>query len=119
MSTIKVDNLQTTGGASLYPARAWVNLDGYTTVAERDSGNVSSLTDNGTGNYSVNFSNSMSNANYAAIIEAGGDTSVHGSRTAIWNAGYYTTSSNRFGMYWQPNGGFYDTDYVNFAVVTG
>ena len=65
MSTIKVNNLQTTGGAGLYPARAWVNFNGTGTVAIRDSGNVSSITDNGTGDYSTNFSSSLSDANYA------------------------------------------------------
>ena len=65
MSTIKVDNLQTTGGAGLYLAKAWVNFNGSGTVAIRDSGNVSSITDNGTGDYSTNFSSSLSDANYA------------------------------------------------------
>lgn len=95
----------------------WVNFDGYTTVTERDSQNVSSLTDNSQGNYTVNFSNTMSNANYAVNVTAGGDISVHGSRTVVFNSGYYTTTSNRFAMYWQPNGGYYDTDYVNFTLV--
>jgi len=46
-------------------ARAWVNFDGTGTVAINDSFNVSSITDNGTGNYTRNFSTAMSNANYA------------------------------------------------------
>jgi len=65
MSTIKVDNLQTTGGASLYPARAWVNFNGIGTVSIRNDGNVSSITDIGTGRFNVNFSTSLTSADYA------------------------------------------------------
>ena len=65
MSTIKVDNLQTTGGAGLYPAKAWVNFNGTGTVAVRGDGNVSSITDNATGKYTVNFSDSLTDANFS------------------------------------------------------
>ena len=54
------------GTAPLYMARAWVNFNGTGTVAIRASGNVSSITDNGTGKYVVNFSTATSDANYAA-----------------------------------------------------
>ena len=54
------------GSAPSYSARAWVNFDGTGTVAIRASGNVSSITDNGTGDYTVNFSTAMVDANYAA-----------------------------------------------------
>jgi hypothetical protein len=45
--------------------RAWVNFDGTGTVAIRQSFNVSSITDNGTGNYTVNFTNAMPDTNYS------------------------------------------------------
>jgi hypothetical protein len=51
--------------ATAYGCRAWVNFNGTGTVAIRASGNVSSITDNGTGDYTVNFTNAMPNANYA------------------------------------------------------
>ena len=54
------------GTAPGYMARAWVNFNGTGTVAIRASGNVSSITDNGTGDYTVNFTTAMSDANYAA-----------------------------------------------------
>jgi len=47
--------------------RAWVNFNGTGTVAIRASFNVSSITDNGTGNYTVNFTNAMPDANYAVV----------------------------------------------------
>ena len=71
MSTIKVDNLQTTGGAGLYPARAWVTFTGTGTVTIRDDGNVSSITDYRAGEYGVNYTSNFSNANYAAVYTSG------------------------------------------------
>lgn len=53
------------GNPPLYACRAWVNFNGTGTVAIRASGNVSSITDNGTGNYTVNFTTAMPDANYA------------------------------------------------------
>jgi hypothetical protein len=54
-----------TGSAPLFAARAWVNFNGTGTVAIRASGNVSSITDNGTGDYTVNFTTAMPDVNYA------------------------------------------------------
>jgi hypothetical protein len=53
------------GTAPVYAARAWVNFNGTGTVAIRASGNVSSITDNGTGDYTVNFTTAMADANYS------------------------------------------------------
>jgi hypothetical protein len=51
--------------ATAYGCRAWVNFNGTGTVAIRGSGNVSSITDNGTGLYTVNFSTAMPDTNYS------------------------------------------------------
>jgi RecA/RadA recombinase len=53
-------------------AKAWVNFNGTGTIAERDSFNVSSLDDESTGKYGVNFSSAMSNVNYAITGLSGG-----------------------------------------------
>ena len=45
--------------------KAWIHFDGQDTVAIRDSFNVSTLTDNGTGDYTISFTNAMANTNYA------------------------------------------------------
>ena len=50
--------------------RAWVNFNGTGTVAIRASFNVSSITDNGTGDYTVNFTTALPDANYAAQVWA-------------------------------------------------
>ena len=54
--------------ATAYGCRAWVNFNGTGTVAIRASGNVSSITDNGVGDYTVNFTNAMPDGNYAYHI---------------------------------------------------
>ena len=56
------------GSAPSYSARAWVNFNGTGTVAIRASGNVSSITDNGVGDYTVNFTTAMPDANYAVNV---------------------------------------------------
>lgn len=53
------------GSAPVYACRAWCNFNGTGTVAIRASGNVSSITDNGTGDYTVNFTTAMPDADYA------------------------------------------------------
>ena len=58
--------------AVAYGCRAWVNFNGTGTVAIRASGNVSSITDNGTGDYTVNFTTALADANYAVTGTAGG-----------------------------------------------
>ena len=78
MSTIKVNNLQnTSGGSNSTPeeieqgrAKAWVHWDGSGTVSILDDFNVSSITDNATGDYTINLSNAMSNDNYAYVFGA-------------------------------------------------
>ena len=65
MSTIKVTNIQATGETPTRAvsgvAAAWVNFNGTGTIAIRDSVNVTSITDNGTGNYTATLSNPMNN----------------------------------------------------------
>jgi hypothetical protein len=72
--------------------RAWVNFDGTGTPAIRADFNVSSITDNGTGDYTVNFTNALPDANYSAIT-TGGQTGA-GSTT---NSGVAIRSSNTSG----------------------
>lgn len=79
-------------GNTLYPAfdcRAWVNFNGTGTVAIRSSGNVSSITDNAVGNFRVNFTNSMPDANYAINV-TNGSTSTD----SLWPVVYIPNTSN-------------------------
>ncbi len=67
-------NLQFNSGygsvATAYGCRAWINFNGVGTVAIRASGNVSSITDGGTGNYTINFTNAMPDVNYTVVANA-------------------------------------------------
>ena len=69
------------GTAPLYMCRAWVNFNGTGTVAIRASGNVSSITDNGTGNWTVNLTTAMSDANYASVGNSGPNTTTNSADT--------------------------------------
>jgi hypothetical protein len=59
-------------------ALAWVNFNGTGTVAIRSSYNVSSITDNGAGDYTVNFATALSDANYCPVfgVQSGATTST-------------------------------------------
>jgi hypothetical protein len=81
------------GTAPGYMARAWVNFNGTGTVAIRASGNVTSITDNGTGDYTANFTTAMSDANY---VVAGLCRSSGVSSGAPIQVEVYSTSSTRF-----------------------
>jgi hypothetical protein len=73
LTTPNIDSAQfatVSGTAPIYPCRAWVNFNGTGTVAIRSSGNVSSITDNSQGNYTVNFTTALTDANYAAVMTA-------------------------------------------------
>ncbi len=66
-STIRgSDNFDTAGGNAV---KAWVNFNGTGTVAIRASFNVSSITDNGTGDYTINFTNALPDANFVGVAE--------------------------------------------------
>jgi len=68
------DKLLTPASVGGQLCRAWVNFNGRDTVAIRASYNVSSITDQGTGLYQINFSTSMPDANYAAVGSSGEDS---------------------------------------------
>ena len=87
MSSLQVDNIQTynsnppviknVSGTEVGTfCRAWVNFNGTGVVAIRQSFNVSSITDNGTGQFVVNFSTAMPDANYSVVGSAGSATSA-------------------------------------------
>ena len=105
MSTLRCTNLQDTSGgnslttAQIYngAAKAWVNFNGTGTVAIRAQFNVSSITDNGAGNYTVNFTTAMVDANYAvAFGVGGGGTGLNASFVAgVLTSTQYGVASNK------------------------
>lgn len=90
------------GSAPVFACRAWVNFNGTGTIAIRSSGNVSSITDNGVGNYTVNFATAMQDANYAPAFSFDTDldsvnqySAAGGPRTAYTQQSLNSSSSMR------------------------
>jgi hypothetical protein len=79
--------------ATAYGCRAWVNFSGTGTVTIRGSGNVSSITDNGTGDYTVNFTTALVDANYSALVTSGGWGSAYNYSGTYVGAGATPTTS--------------------------
>jgi hypothetical protein len=97
------------GSAPSYSARAWVNFNGNSTPTIRASGNVSSITDLGTGVYRVNFTTAMSDADYST---AGASDRVPDGIVVVDT---YSTSSVRV-VSTNGGGGFEDTATLTLAV---
>lgn len=96
--------------------RAWVNFNGTGTVAIRASFNVSSITDNGVGDYTVNFTNALSDANYAASAGIG-----QGTGGALGSGGVFafaapTTTAIRMQTVNAAGSGTVDPAYVTITV---
>lgn len=149
MSTMKVDNILDSGGGSnatvngklpieaddvpgllnasgsapIYACRAWVNFNGTGTVAIRASGNVTSITDNGTGDYTVNFTTAMPDANYAVnlsnTVTAGYASLVVGNIAANRTGAVVqapTASNIRVSFVNPSTGAAFDIEYVSISV---
>ena len=99
---------------------AWVNFNGTGTVAIRASYNVSSITDNGTGDYTVNFTNAMTDTNYCVLRSASKDSGTADFLLA-GDLGTITTSSVRFITGYLTNfladGTAYDITNIHVAVI--
>jgi hypothetical protein len=77
-------------------AAAWVNFNGTGTIASRDSLNLSSLTDNGTGNYTVTLSSDMGNANYSFSVNGNEAVGASGRTSSGPSISVPTTSAFRY-----------------------
>lgn len=107
--------LNASGSAPVYACRAWVNFNGTGTVAIRASGNVSSITDNGTGNYTVNFTTAMPDANYCVVADANANTyTVQSAGVPDYNS--YATGSVIVRTGNTISGAAADMSHVNCAV---
>ena len=82
--------------ATAYGCRAWVNFNGTGTVAIREDGNVSSITDNGTGNYTVNFAVAMPDVNYAVMGLASSTMTGRTADVSPYFSGTYTAAATQF-----------------------
>jgi hypothetical protein len=104
------NDLNVTGPAPMYACRAWANFNGTNTVAIRASGNVSSITKNGTGDYTINFTTAMQDASYSAAIHHHSGTA--GNAFCITGNAAPTTTTYRFASVTTSAAGI-DTTYVS------
>jgi hypothetical protein len=95
-------------------AKAWVNFNGTGTVAIRASYNVSSITDNGTGNYTINFTNALADANYA-YSGSHSSSSAGASSFILNNVGATAPTTTAARIQCAVSGADVDPVYVNCA----
>jgi len=114
MSTLNVSNITDgtdtveTGHVLNGSAKAWVNLNGTGTIAARDSLNVSSLTDNAVGKYSVNISNSFSALEYTGSAFGSSGTIS----TSYYEAMFFPQNTGSHFLYGHWQGTFTDIAYI-------
>ena len=119
-ATLKSDVLMNSDFGSAtqgYAIRAWISFDANGTNQTRGSGNAT-MTDHGTGDFTMNFTTAMSDANYAVIGEVGyNDSSIN---TAITSSGTHqapTTTTMRFCVGVNYNSSLSDERYISIAIV--
>lgn len=120
MSTLRVNNIQDALGGDLITAkgmaRAWVNFNGTGTVAIRSAHNVTSITDNGTGAYTINITNAMDDANYAILATSGDGASTNYRVVQVSDVTAPTTSAVRVQCLTQNSGNPQATDHSRVSV---
>lgn len=104
MSTARFNTLQNAAGSKSVPvdtvvdgtAKAWVNFNGTGTVAVRAAFNVSSIADNGVGDYTINFTNAMVDGNYSAtgLVQGGANGWLTGFTPSILSGSFRFTCVN-------------------------
>ena len=130
MSTLKVGTIQnTSGGSSSTPEqiaegriKAWVQFQGSGTVSIRDDFNVSSITDHGTGEYTITYSTAFSNINYCLVgngtedeTHSGGD---RGQMCLSCTRTPHATGSSRVHTFVSNNANLFDCGRIE-VMVTG
>jgi hypothetical protein len=104
------------GSAPVYACRAWVNFNGTGTVAIRASGNVSSITDDGTGQYRMNFTTAMPDADYGQNISMAGNSDGANTFSTNTTTNSYVPTTTYAVICTKFNGSVYDTTYVHCSI---
>jgi hypothetical protein len=104
--------------AVAYGCRAWVNFNGTGTVAIRGSGNVSSVTDGGTGDYTINFTTAMPDANYSVTSGTVGNVNPY---LRVLNYGINSASAVRMYAFFSSDNAsnviaLADLDFITVAI---
>jgi hypothetical protein len=118
MSNLKLSTISNLAGSSTVPiadvincsARVWVNFNGVGVIAIRASYNVSSITDNGTGDYTINFTSALADTNFSGV------TSSNANAIRLYSSGApFTVSSMRINTLNSSNAAT-DYDYNTAAI---
>ena len=98
--------------------KVWINFQGSGTVAIRDSYNISSLTDNGTGDYSLAYSDNFSNDDYCLAGTAGYNSEyIANHLNGSGQSTTYSTSSCRFSVRHVYNNNLSDANHVEVMII--
>lgn len=120
MRIASTGQMSTTNGAGTvalaYDCRAWVNFNGVTTTSIRASGNITSVTRNSAGDYTVNFTNAMVDANYSSVISVGNSASATVIIIGSTAGTAPTTSAIRFSCNNGSSGAANDVTYASVAI---
>ena len=92
MSTLKTNTIKNTDDVEMYLAKAWVNFNASGTVAIRAAGNVSSITDNGVGLFTLNFTNALVDGSYVMAGSNGNNTGGTSTARSLHRYGEWTTT---------------------------
>jgi hypothetical protein len=104
--------------ATAYGVRAWVNFNGSGTISIRESGNVGSITDEGTGDYRINFTNAMPDNEYAVAPCAYAQTGA--SMVIVLkfaSASGHPMTSSWVAVVSENTSGRFDSDFVTVSVI--
>ena len=118
MSTLEVSNLNdgtktvATTNLTNGSAKAWVNLNGGASFGLRDDFNISTAVDNGTGDYTLNFSNALANSNFSVVATCDDSNSSR----SFTHSRDYATSSFDIEIHRGDTGGANDKSIVSAAV---
>ena len=122
MSTLKADTIVASDGTSPVTltkqsaAKAWSNLNGTGTIAARDSFNIASYTDNGTGDYTHTFTNAMGNANYCWLMKTDFQAGTARNANIGGDSSSQTTSAIRLHSYSITAGSAGDYEVINCGI---
>ena len=116
ITAAKLDGAQS-GSAPIYGCRAWVNFDGTSGSigSGRANGNVSSVTDMGTGDYIINFTTAMQDTNFV-VVGAGGNTGVGYGAYFVDYSPTHARSTGSVRIWTGSAASLQDTSYVNVAI---
>jgi hypothetical protein len=108
--------LNASGSAPIYACRAWINFDGTSASigTGRANGNVSGVTDNGTGNSTITFATAMPDANYAALNKSEVSDAAGGSAT--YNSEFYSIGSGSISVKTYSTSAEQDHQFVFVAI---